>query len=412
MPTAVKKQGKLATQLAEAELKIRAIYVSTYIPRECGIATFTKDLTNAINLLNPYCLADIVAIDDESMGGEHRDYPWEVKYRIDQNELKSWINAADYINQSSAEIVNIQHEFGIYGGRDGEYAVPFVEAIKKPVVITFHTVIPNPTEAQRTIVQRLVAKASAVVVMVQTGVDRLIEGYGVDPSKIVVIPHGIPDVAFGPTEFHKKRLGLQNKMLISGFGLISRGKGYETAIQAMPEIIKKHPNAHLSILGETHPVVIRHEGESYRKEMQRMVKKLKLQNHVEFVDRYLSLDEIISYLRATDIYITPFPGLDQISSGTLSYAIGAGKACVSTPYLYAEEVLDGNRGLLAAPNDATDWAAKINYLLDHPRKRLELSRNAYAYGRNMIWPSVALRYLALFEIVVDKLRPPFNARTK
>lgn len=399
-----KLRPKLSRQLAAVEPRVRTIYVSTYIPRECGIATFTKDLTNAINVLNPHHLADIVVIDDESLGGEHRNYPWEVKYKIDQQDLKSWIAGAEYINQSGAEVVNIQHEFGIFGGYGGEYAVPFVEAIKKPIVITYHSVLPTPTDSQRMMVQRLSRRADAIVVMVQTAVERLVDVYGVDPAKIVVIPHGIPDIPFGSTEVQKKELGYTGKMLIMGFGLISKGKGYEFAVEAMRKIVAEHPNARLLILGQTHPVVLRKYGEAYRKELKKLVKKYKLERYVEFVNRYLSLDEIVEYLKASDIYITPFPGLDQITSGTLAYAIGAGKACVSTPYLFAKEVLAENRGLLTNPDDSEDLAANINYLLDHPRKRAELARNAYAFGRSMIWPSVALRYIDLFEIIRQQPR--------
>ena len=181
--------------------------------------------------------------------------------------------------------------------------------------------------------------------------------------------------------------------------MLGRGKGYEHAIEAMKEVVARHPNAHLLLLGQTHPVVLRHEGEKYRQSLKRLVKRLGLEKNVEFVNRYLSLPEIVSYLQATDIYITPFPGLDQITSGTLAYAIGAGKACVSTPYLFAKEVLADDRGLLTEPDNAKDLAEKINFLLDHPRKRLEMARRAYAYARNMIWPSVALKYLELFDIV-------------
>lgn len=399
MTPALLRQQKLAAQLAATEPKVRAIYVATYIPRECGIATFTKDLTNAINVLNPHRLADIAALDDESLGGEHLNYPWEVKYKIDQKSLKSFLDAADYINQSSAEIVSIQHEFGIFGGKYGEYVVPFVEAIKKPVVLTYHTVLPSPNEQQKDIIERISAKAKAIVVMVQTAADRLVDVYGVSPKKIVVIPHGIPDITFGPTQPHKAALGHYSKTLISGFGLLGRGKGYEHAIEAMKEVVAKHPDAHLLLLGQTHPVVLRNEGEKYRQTLKRQVKRLGLEKNIEFVNRYLSLPEIIRYLQATDIYITPFPGLDQITSGTLAYAIGAGKACVSTPYLFAKEVLANDRGLLTEPDNAEDLAEKINFLLDHPRKRLEMARRAYAYARNMIWPSVALKYLELFDIV-------------
>lgn len=399
----MKRQTTLATKLAATEPRVRAIYVSTYIPRECGIATFTKDLTNAINLLNPYCLADIVAIDDEKSGGEARNYPWEVKYKINQEDLRSWIDAADYINQSGADVVCIEHEFGIYGGFEGEYAVPFIEAIKKPVAVAFHTVLPQPSAKQREMVRRLCKRADAVIVMVNIGAERLAEIYGVNANKIVVIPHGVPDITFGPTQDTKEKLGFPNDNIIAGFGLLGPGKGYEHAISAMPAILAEHPNTKLLLIGQTHPVTLRYyKTDQYRQRLIRLTKKLGVEKNVVFINRYLSLDEIIDYLKATDVYITPFPNLDQITSGTLSYAIGAGKACVSTPYSYAKEVLANNRGLLVEPENDFDLSEKISYLLKHPRKRNEIAKNAYAYGRNMIWPSVALRHLDLFELLIKK----------
>jgi len=400
----LKRRPRLATQLAAAVLKIRAIYVSTYIPRECGIATYTKDLTNAINILNPLFLADIIAIDDQASGGERRRYPWEVKYKIEQENLRSWINAADYINQSGADVVALEHEFGIYGGHLGEYAVPFAEAIRKPLVTTFHTVLSNPNAKQREMVKRLATRSEAIIIMVNAGLEKLVELYGVDRNKIVVIPHGVPDITFGPTKWAKTRLDLGSDNIIAGFGLLSPGKGYEYAIGAMPTILKQHPHTKMLILGETHPVVLRKFGDDYRASLKRLVKRLGLEKAVQFVNKYLSLEEIVEYLKATDVYITPFLDLNQITSGTLSYAIGAGKACVSTPYLYAQDVLSDNRGLLVAPQDSDDLAAKIIHLLDHPRLRQQIARNAYQFGRNMIWPNVALRHLDLFEIVAERYR--------
>lgn len=399
----MKTKAALATRLAATEPKIRAIYVSTYIPRECGIATYTRALTKAINLLNPHYLADIVAIDDEKSGGERRDYPWEVKYKIDQEDLRSWMNAADYINsQSGAKVVNLQHEFGIYGGQQGEYVIPFMEAIKKPIIVTLHTVLPNPDSKMLEMVRRMADRAAALAVMVDAAGDRLVEHYNIDPNKIVTIPHGVPDVPFGSTNSFKKKLGYHGWNVIASFGLMSRSKGYEFAIEALPNVLKKHPKTKLLLLGETHPVVARQEGEIYRESLQKLITELGLENNVEFVNRYLSLTEIISYLQASDVYITPYPNQDQISSGTLSYALSAGKPCVSTPYVYAEEVLADGRGLLMQPNDSADLAEKILMLFDQPKKRQDMAIKAYAYGRNMIWPSVALRHLDLFEIVTNE----------
>jgi len=393
------QKNQLAKQLAAAEPKIRAIHVSTYPPRECGIATYTRSLTKAINVLNPYYLADIVAIDDSFSGGESKVYPWEVKYRIDQENLTSWLKAADYINQSSADVVVLQHEFGIYGGEQGEYVLPFMDQITKPIVVCFHTVLQEPEAKMVEIVKEISSKAAAIIVIVDAAGKRLVEHFGIDPNKIVTIPHGVPDIPFGPSGPHKKKLGYGSSTIISSFGLFSRSKGYETAIKALPAIIKKNPKVKLLLLGETHPVVLRQEGESYRNSLKRLIKQLGVGDNVEFVNHYLTLEEIISYLRATDVYITPYPNLDQVSSGTLSYAVSAGRPCISTPYVYAKEVLDEGRGLICQPLDSEDLAEQINYLIGNHQAAQEMSKKAYAYGRNMIWPNVALRHLDLFEIV-------------
>jgi len=390
---------QLSSRLKAAEPKIRAIHVSTYIPRECGIATYTKDLTSAINILNPNFLADIIAIDDTTPGKRLPNYPWEVKYKIEQENKDSWLAAAEYINQSGTDVVNVQHEFGICGGNMGEYCLDLLKAIKKPVVITLHTVLPQPGQPMKKLIKKMAHEADAVAVMINAAAERLVENYGLDPDKIVVIPHGVPDIPFGPTLPAKRRLNLPEVNIISTFGLMSPGKGYEYAIEAMPQVIEKHPKTKLLIIGETHPVVKRKEGESYRRKLERLVKKHSLQNSVGFINRYLSLEQLIEYLRATDIYITPYIGLDQASSGTLSYAIGAGKACISTPYIYAKEVIGETRGLLVEPNNPQDLAEKIINLLDHPKKRNKIAHNAYMFGRAMTWPNVALRYLDLFELV-------------
>ncbi|HUD20529.1 MAG TPA: glycosyltransferase family 4 protein [Candidatus Saccharimonadales bacterium] len=395
---------RLSTQLTESERRVRVLYVSTYIPRECGIATFTKDLTNAINLLNPTCLADITAIDDKELNKTSYQYPWEVKHRIQQDSLTSWLDMAKHINDTSADVVSIQHEFGIYGppGTDGENIIPFMEKITKPIVVTFHTVLPEPTEHQLEVVQKIAERAEAIVVMVNVAVKWLTEVYNLDEHKIVVIPHGVPDIPFTPSIGPKAELGLKNYKTIMGFGLVNRGKGYEQAISALPLILERHPKTKLLILGETHPVVRRQEGEKYRNKLKRLAKRLGVQDYIVWVNRYLSLDEIIEYLKATDIYITPFINLQQITSGTLSYAVGAGRVCLSSPYLYAGEVLDENRGFIVEPFCPIKFAKAVNQIFDHPRKSLEVAKRAYDYGRNMIWPSVALRYLDLFEILIKR----------
>jgi len=389
-----------AKALAESERKVRVIYISSYIPRECGIATFTKDLTSSINVLNPRCLAEIIAVNPP---GIRYDYPWEVKFRFDQEDWSTYEAAAQYINQSSAEIVCLEHEYGLYGGIGGEMIVKFARMINKPLVTTFHTVLSTPYEKwkHREIIHELAKESEAVAVMVHAAADRLVNIYGVDQNKIVVIPHGVPDMPFLSEPEGKGRLRLKDDMVLSTFGLISKWKGIEYVLQALPEIAKKVPNITYLVLGETHPVVRRKEGELYRRKLQSLVRKLGIQDHVRFENRYLSLDEIVMYLQATDLYVTPYLNMEQITSGTLAYAVGAGLACISTPYIYAQELLDGNRGLLVDAENPKAIAQAVIKLATEPRLRESIRSEAYLYGRQMTWHNVALQHLDLFSSIIE-----------
>ena len=385
--------------LEQQERKARVIYVGSYIPRKCGIATFTKDLTNAINVLNPYNLGEIMAINDNT---NTYDYPWEVKFRITQDDLKTYLAAAEYINNSSAEVVCFQHEFGLFGGKNGEYAITFLEQIKKPIVTTFHTVPETPLEAQKEIIRRICNLSSACVAMIDGIVERLVHTYGINKKKVVVIPHGVPDIPFGATEYFKRQNRLAGKFVLTSINLLSNNKGIEFAIEAAARVVKKIPNFAYLVIGETHPVVKRKFNEDYRKKLEALVRSLRVKNQVKFVNRYLPLEELISYLRAADAYITPYLDPGQVASGTLSYAVGAGKACISTPYLYAQEVLDGDRGVLVPFGDSRLIAKAIIKLASEPKFKSQIERKAYDYGRLMIWPSVALAYLDLFKLVLQK----------
>jgi glycosyltransferase involved in cell wall biosynthesis len=390
------------TKLAQQERAVRAIFIGSYIPRECGIATFTKDLTTAINVLNPNYLAEIMAIDEP--GGESREYPWEVKYRIHQNDLDSYATAADYINQSSADIVSVQHEFGLFGGEEGEYIVPFLERIEKPVVTTFHTVLEKPSKKKLQIVKEIARISKVVVVMIETAADRLYEVYGIPAEKIVIIPHGVPDIPYGPTNHFKQNLGFEQNFTLTTFGLLSPGKGLEYVLRALPDIVRKHAETKFLILGQTHPTLIRKHGEVYRESLQAIIKELHLENNVHFENRYLSLDEVVNYLRATDVYITPYLEPQQITSGTLAYAVGAGRPCVSTEYLYAKEVLSEKRGMLVPLKNSAAIAKAVNYLIEHPEEKMEIEKNAYLYGRKMIWSNVALKHLNLFWLIAHEAK--------
>lgn len=402
-------KGKIAEKLSEQRRQVRAIFVSSYIPRKCGVATFTKDLTNAINALNPYALSEIMAVTDTTAPNGGYDYPWEVKFRINQDDVTNYISAADYINSSSAEIVCLQHEFGLYGGQDGEYILEFLKRLKKKVITTLHTTVEHPRDNQKRIIKEIFKYSSAVVVMIDPVVKRLETVYTVDSREIAVIHHGVPDIPFGGTEHFKEITQLTGRTVMSAINLISANKGLEYAISAVPDIVKKIPDFLFLIIGETHPVVKKRYGEKYRDDLQALVKKLKVEKHVKFINRYLPLEELIDYLRSSDYYVTPYLDAEQIASGTLSYAVGAGKVCISTSYLYAQEVLNGNRGVLVPFKDAKAISKAVLRLNVDVKNRESIEREAYKYGRVMTWSSVALAYLDLFNLVL-KTKSNFKSK--
>jgi glycosyltransferase involved in cell wall biosynthesis len=386
-------------KLDKKERKVKVIYVSSYIPRQCGIATYTKDLTTAINELNPDALAEIMAVND--LNAEY-DYPWEVKFRIAQNDNQSYSDAANYINQSGAELVSIQHEFGLFGGQYGEHIVSFLEKIRRPVVTTFHTVLDKPDPQQVAVVERVARMSKAIIVMVHCAAERLNKIYGVSKRKIVTIYHGVPDIPLGPSLPHKVALNLQDYSILATINLLSSNKGVEYVIKAMPEILAKHPKVLYLVIGKTHPVVQKSEGERYRLYLEKLVKELKVEENVRFINRYLPLGELISYLRATDIYITPYLDPQQITSGALAYAIGAGKTCVSTPYVYAKEALANGRGYLVPFRDSGAVSEAVRNLLEELAVKENMERKAYGYGRHMTWSNVALKHLDLFCLVAKE----------
>lgn len=394
----MEKNKKFEKIIGDKRKIIRGIFVSSYIPRKCGIATFTKDLTNAINLLNPYALSEIMAI---NRNGESFNYPWEVKFRIIQNDLSTYLQAAEYINQSSADIIMLQHEFGLFGGRDGEYVVPFVEALKRPLLTTFHTIPDNPKSNQGEILKRITGKSEAIVVLMKQIAGKLVRDYQIPRDKIVNIPHGTPDLPQSPTAPYKTKRHLSDRLVLGNINLLSPNKGIEYALEAVSIIAKKYPQVLYLVIGQTHPVILQSEGEKYRESLKNLVKKLKIEDQVRFVNEYLSLDELIDWLKTIDIYITPYLDPKQPSSGALAYAIGAGKACVSTPSLYAKEILAENRGVLVPFRGSKAIAEAVINLRDNPEKKNEIERNAYSYGRLMTWSNVALQNLDLFRTILD-----------
>jgi glycosyltransferase involved in cell wall biosynthesis len=385
--------------LREVLNKVNIAYVATYPPTECGIATFTRDLVTAVSDFTPFADPMVIAVGGEA---DIQQYPKEVKRQVPKSDLQSYLDAADFINSSQAHVLSLQHEYGIFGGPDGEFVLSFLERLNIPFITTLHTVLFAPSPNQKRVVQRIGELASAMVVMVKMGKEMLVNSYGIPPEKIVVIPHGVPNVHRTSAVAVKRSLGIVDRQVISTFGLINRGKGIEYAIQAMPRILEKHPNALYLVLGETHPGVRNYEGESYRQELLKLVSALGLDRHVRFNNRYLTLEELVKYLCATDVYLTPYLNKDQIVSGTLAYALGCGRAVVSTPYLYAEEVLSEGKGELVDFKSAEQIADKINDLLSNSVKREKMENAAYAYGRRAAWFNVGLDYLDLIHTIREQ----------
>ena len=371
----------------------RTLFMGSFPPRECGIATFTRDTVESFDRAF-HTSSEIIAIDEP--GGEVRQYGPEVVARLREDGRESYADIAAIVNAHPAEVLNIQHEYGLFGGERGEWLIDTLRAIEKPIALTLHTVLPEPDETMLRVTRELCRYSSAVVSLSETGRELLNRVYEIDSQRLRVIHHGVPDVPFRDTDAAKASFGIGQRMVVSTFGLINRGKGLEYAIEAMRGIVRRHPEVLYLILGETHPVVRRREGESYRESLQELVAQYNLQYNVKLVDKYLDFDELVGYLEATDVYLTPYLNPAQIVSGTLAYAVGCGKAIVSTPYLYAQEVLAHNRGFLCEFRDAKSIEQLVGALLDDPALRRATERRAYRFGRQMTWPHVAVEYGKLF----------------
>ncbi|MCK4341137.1 MAG: glycosyltransferase family 4 protein [Phycisphaerae bacterium] len=375
-------------------LKIRRLAViGNYVPRQCGIATFTTDLCEA--LVGEYedlsCLA--LAVNDTDRGYA---YPTRVRFELAEQELASYRRAAEFLDLNNVDLVCVQHEFGIFGGPAGSHILKLLKQLRMPVVTTLHTVLNEPEPEYRAAMLELAHLSDRLVTMSQRGVEFLKDIYDIPAAKIDFIPHGIPDVPFVDPSFHKDQFGVEGKYVVLTFGLLSPNKGIEFAIQALPKVVKKYPNVAYIVLGATHPHLKRMAGEKYRESLQQMAADLGVADNVIFHNRFVDLDKLVEYLGAADLYVTPYLNEAQITSGTLAYAVGAGKAVVSTPYWHAEELLADGRGRLVPFGDADAIANEMLSLLDDETERHALRKRAYMYGREMVWSAVARRYMRAF----------------
>jgi len=380
-------------KLSHSAIK-RIAFIGNYLPRQCGIATFTTDLCEAIAAGHSDTTCIAVPVNDIESGYA---YPARVRFELTEKDLESYRRAADFLNINSVDLVCLQFEYGIFGGRAGSHILALLRDLRVPVVTTLHTILRDPDAHQRRVLMEVAGLSDRLVVMSKRGVEFLKEIYNVAPEKIDLIPHGIPDLPFVDPSFHKDLFGVEGKIVLLSFGLLSANKGIENVISALPAILAKHPNVVYFIVGATHPHVLRHDGETYRFSLQWLAQENGVEGQVIFYNRFVSLEELVEFIGAADIYITPYLNPAQIVSGTLAYTLGAGKAVISTPYWYAEEMLAEERGALVPFRDPAALAEQVIDLLDNEAKRHGMRKRAYLFGREMIWPQVARRYMESFQ---------------
>lgn len=390
--------------MSNSALPQRIAFLGGFVPRRCGIATFTHDLCEAVADAIPSSLCYAGAVNDRVEG---HAYPGRVRFELLEKDIDSYRRAADFLNFDNAEVLCVQHEFGIYGGPAGSHLLALLKEVRMPVVTTLHTVLATPDAAQRKVVDEIARRSDRLVVMAAKGAEILMDTYGVSASKIDVICHGIPDIPFADSEVSKAQFGVEGRTVLLTFGLLGPGKGIEYAIKALPEIVRRHPGTVYLVLGATHPHLLAHEGERYRLGLERLAADRGVKDNVIFYNRFVSLEDLTEFISATDIYVTPYLNEAQITSGTLAYVFGAGKAVVSTPYWHAQELLGNDRGILVPFRDPAAIAAGVCAFLDDPERMGKVRREAYQLGREMTWPAVARRYLHSFQhaLADRKIRP-------
>jgi glycosyltransferase involved in cell wall biosynthesis len=387
-----------------AGLPSRIAVIGNYLPRQCGIATFTTDLCEAISAEYGAARLSAVPVNDVESGYV---YPARVRLALQQDDLSSYEQAADFLNFTNFDLVCLQHEYGIFGGPAGSHILSLLRRLKMPVITTLHTVLREPNPDQRVVMEEIAAISDRLIVMSQLSSQFLQEIFKVPDSKIDMVPHGVPDLPFLDPNFYKDRFGVEGKAVLLTFGLLSPNKGIENVIQALPQILAKHKNVVYIVAGATHPHILRREGDRYRSYLQALAKEVGVESNVIFHNRFVSPEEMVAFIGAADIYITPYRHEAQVVSGTLAYALGAGKAIISTPYWHAIELLDDRRGALVPFQDSDAIARKAVELLDTPAIRHAMRKRAYIYARDMVWKSVAQGYMASFEQArADRARKP------
>ncbi|WP_443938897.1 glycosyltransferase [Pedobacter sp. MW01-1-1] len=390
---------------------MKIAYISTYPPRECGLATFNSNLIRAIHAnLGKQSLEDssmVIALNHSDDLHEY-EYPSEVKFVIRESVQSDYSAAAKFINESDVDACILQHEFGIYGGECGIYVLPFLNEIEKPIVSILHTILNTPTFLQKAIIKEIANKSAKLVVMSNKAVGFLTDIYQVPMEKIQVLEHGVPDLEAPLKNPIKEMQALKGKKILLTFGLLSRNKGLETVVKALPALVEAHPDLVYVILGNTHPGIVKNDGEEYRSYLKELASDLQVSDHLVFLNRFVEEEELINYLTAADVYITPYFNEAQITSGTLSYAVGAGAAVVSTPYWHALELLDNNRGRLFNFKDHEGLAEIVDQLLSNPDKLATLKNNAYQYGLKLRWPEIGKGYLQVIERAIK--HPDFSEK--
>ncbi|MEK6606317.1 MAG: glycosyltransferase [Myxococcota bacterium] len=378
--------------LRPADRDLPIAFIGTYPPRRCGIATFTRDLSAASGAAGEGVLPMIIAMTDPE--GQY-EYPPEVKYEIRQGVKGDYARAAEFVNYSDVRLVSIQHEYGIFGGDDGAYILDFLTALRAPAIATLHTVLKRPSDSQRAIIQKMSRQCARLVVMSKVAADLLVTAYGVNEKKFELIPHGIPEMAPRDPQRLKAKFGVPGQRMLLTFGLLGPNKGIETVIRALPAVVAKFPDVVYFVVGATHPMIVRRHGEAYRTSLEREAERLGVREHVVFRDQFISNEELCNYLQAADLYISPYLNEAQVTSGALSYAMGAGAAVVSTPYWHAQELLSDGRGRLFPFGDHDALSAVLLSLLGSPSEIERVRSSAFEFTRPMAWPRVGKAYLEL-----------------